>query len=355
MKDQPSPPSCETPTSLVTGVWRSVSFAYAWREAHFSISIFMADDLWILDPDTAYNEWQRAEATGADRRAFAERSIVQHRAMFARFYRYLASHRTTLTTFGTDDIDGFFSHLERDCKPGTSTRLRYLKLIDRLARHLKALNLRTDNPAATLMTGERWPEDEPTPVFLSPDEDARLQAICRADASESFKALRNVAIVALLLGSGVTAAELRALSKDDLDVNQSRVSVFVKKRGPRIARRVPVDAFAVETLRAYAKARAALSCPTNLLFVATAAGKPMKAGTLGQCVQASLRAANATASDESPRLLRNTYGRRHLIQGKTNEQVSSLMGLSSHRTVTRLRETITAPIEADDPQENARA
>ena len=65
----------------------------------------------------------------------------------------------------------------------------------------------------------------------------------------------------------------------------------------------------------------------------------MKADTLGQCVQLALRAAGATAADESPRLLRNTYGRLHLIEGKTNEQVSTLMGLSSHRTVTRLRET----------------
>ncbi|MFP3647198.1 tyrosine-type recombinase/integrase [Paraburkholderia sp. SIMBA_054] len=313
----------------------------------------MTGDLWLSDPEAAYNEWQREEATGADRRAFAERSIVQHRAMFARFHRYLKSHQATLTGFGTDDIDGFFAHLEHDCAPGTSTRLRYLKLIDRLTRHLTALKLRTGNPAAAMLTGERWPEDEPTPVFLSPDEDLRLQGVCRAGQFESFKALRNVAIVALLLGTGVTAAELRALSKDELDFSQSRASVFVKKRGPRIARRVPVDAFATEILRAYAKARAALSCPTSLLFVATAAGKPMKAGTLGQCVQASLRAADAAAADESPRLLRNTYGRRHLAEGKTNEQVSSLMGLSSHRTVTRLRETIADPDEADDPQAGA--
>ncbi|BAO92780.1 hypothetical protein [Caballeronia cordobensis] len=62
----------------------------------------------LSDPEAAYNEWQREEATGADRRAFAERSIVQHRVMFARFHRYLVSHRTTLTAFGANDIDGFF-------------------------------------------------------------------------------------------------------------------------------------------------------------------------------------------------------------------------------------------------------
>jgi integrase/recombinase XerD len=37
------------------------------------------------DPETAYLQWQRAEATGADRRAFAEQSIVQHCSMFSRW------------------------------------------------------------------------------------------------------------------------------------------------------------------------------------------------------------------------------------------------------------------------------
>jgi site-specific recombinase XerD len=310
----------------------------------------MDSELWLSDPETAYAEWQRAEATGADRRAFAERSIVQHRSMFARFHRYLGSRGMTVMDFGTDHIDGFFAGLDRDCEPGTSTRLRYLKLMDRLSRHLCLLGLRTDNPAAALLPREHWPDDEPMPVFLWPDEDARLQDVCRAATFESFKELRNRAIVALLLATGITAAELSALSVDDLDTGEPRVSVFVRKRGPRIARRVPVDAFALEIVREYAKARAALPATDGLLFMATAGGKPMKPATLGQCVQGALRAAGAAAADESPRLLRNTYGRRHLLEGKTNEQVSNLMGLSSHRTATRLRETIADAGEPDEQQ-----
>jgi site-specific recombinase XerD len=307
----------------------------------------MDAELWRTDPERAYGEWQRAEATGADRRAFAERSIVQHRSMFARFHRYLTGHGVTVMEFGTDHIDGFFADLDRDCAPGTSTRLRYLKLLDRLSRHLSLLGLRTDNPAAALLPREHWPEDEPMPVFLWPDEDSQLQDLCRATDFESFREMRNRAIVALLLGSGISAAELVALTVDDLDVG-ARASVFVRKRGPRIARRVPIDPFAVDLLRAYAKARAGLSVSDGLLFMATAGGKPMKPATLGQCVRAALRAIGAAAADESPRLLRNTYGRRHLLEGKTNEQVSNLLGLSSHRTATRLRETITETGEPDD-------
>jgi hypothetical protein len=65
-------------------------------------------------------------------------------------------------------------------------------------------------------------------------------------------------------------------------------------------------------------------------------------------VRAALRAVGAAAADESPRLLRNTYGRRQLLEGKTNEQVSNRLGLSSHRTATRLRETLTETGEPDD-------
>lgn len=306
-------------------------------------------ELWRSDPEAAYGEWQRAEATGADRRTFAERSIVQHRSMFSRFYRYLTGHGVTVMEFGTDHIEGFFADLDRDCAPGTSTRLRYLKLMDRLSRHLTVLGLRTDNPAAALLPREHWPEDEPMPVFLWPDEDLRLQNLCRITDFESFKEMRNRAIVALLLGSGISAAELVALTVDALDVG-ARASAFVRKRGPRIARRVPIDLFAVDLLRAYAKARARLPASDGLLFTATAGGKSMKPATLGQCVRGALHAIDAAAADESPRLLRNTYGRRHLLEGKTNEQVSNLLGLSSHRTATRLRETITESGKLDAQQ-----
>ncbi|BDC45426.1 tyrosine-type recombinase/integrase [Paraburkholderia terrae] len=307
----------------------------------------MKPEIWLSDPETAYVEWQRAEATGADRRAFSEQSIVQHRSMFCRFNRYLIAHRSGVATFGVDHIDRFFADLDGICKPGTSTRLRYLKLLDRLARHLIALGLRTDNPTGELLPKERWPEEDPAPVFLNSTDDARLRSMCVVRPFDSFKDLRNTAIVALFLGSGLTAAELRTLVMDDLDVSSQRVSVLVKKHGPRIAHRVPVDGFAVDVLRTYRHARADMPCPTNWLFVATASGKPMQTDRLGVYVRTALHRADISAVDESPRLLRNTYARRHLGDGMSNEQVSGLLGLMSHRTVTRLRATLDEIDEAE--------
>jgi site-specific recombinase XerD len=296
--------------------------------------------LWTSDPETAYAQWQRTEAAGADRRAFAERSIVQHCAMFARFNRFLGARGQALTTFGSDHINGFFEELARDCVPGTTTRLRYLKLIDRLVRHLVAMELRSANPAAQMLGSESWPEDEPTPIYLSLDDDCRLQSACVSRPDADFKSLRNTAIVATFLGAGITAAECRHLRLSDLDVHGIRPDVLVQKRGPRIARRVTLEPFSLDVLREYYDARTKLPGQSEWLFLATAAGKPMKDDTLGKCVRVALKSLNITAADMSPRLLRNTYARRHLHAGRTDEEVANLLGLSSHRTSVRLRQTL---------------
>src|SRR5260370_8192458 len=295
---------------------------------------------WLHDPDTAYENWQRTEAAGADRRPFAEQSIIQHRSMFARFNRHLAIHGKTVATFGSAEIDGFFSVLGSDARADTSTRLRYLKLIDRLSRHLVAMDVRKDNPASLMHVGATGPEDEPTPFYVSDVDDKRVQVTCVARPDAPFKQLRSVAIVAMFLGAGITLAECRQLELEDLNVDGLRPDVFVKKRGPRIARRIPLDSFSIDILREYVNARKMLAGSSKYLFIATATGKPMKDDTLGKCVKSYLAPIKVTTADMSPRLLRNTYGRRHIAAGCTNEQVSNLLGLSSHRTAARLRHTL---------------
>jgi len=141
-------------------------------------------DLWTAEPHTAYLHWQTTEAAGADRRRFSQRSIVQHKAMFDRFLRHLLTRGVALATFGPEHLDSFFDDVENRCAPGTTTRLRYVKLIDRLCRHLVDVGLRHSNPAATFALSAAWPEDEPEPLFLDPDADAALQGYVQPDAGD---------------------------------------------------------------------------------------------------------------------------------------------------------------------------
>lgn len=297
------------------------------------------DPRWFTDPAAAYSEWQKTNAVGSDRRPFSARSIIQHEAMFERVHRHLLTHRTTVATFSEADLESFFNDVGNRCASGTTTRLRYAKLVDRLCRHLIELGVRTSNPAATYLRREAWPEDEPVPLFLDPASDIRLQSHVQKPASDT-QALRDMAIVALLLGTGVTAAEIRVARPDHMVVDEIRPHVLVPARGARAERKVTLPGFALSVLAAWEEH--CHNAPADHLFPSSRGGA-MSDWTIIEVVRVALTTIGFEAPDMSPRVLRNTFARRLLLDGRSNPDVSALLGLVSQRTVVRLRDTIASP------------
>ena len=295
---------------------------------------------WRTDPTEAYRAWQLRDATGADRRPFSARSVTQHASMFERFLRHVTAHKETLATFGANHLESFFAGVENRCTPGTTTQLRYAKLVDRLCRHLVEIGLRKSNPAADFARHTTWPEDEPVPLFLDPAADGRLQQHAQPAATDLQRETRNRAIVALLAGTGITAAEIRAATNKELIIDHVRPHVVVPKRGARDERKVTLPPFAVPALELWCSTHA-VEGEDALLFPSPRSAKPMNDMLLGMVVREALEAIEFRAPDMSPRVLRNTYARRHLLAGKSNEEVCRLLGLASQRTVVRLRATIS--------------
>jgi len=78
----------------------------------------------------------------------------------------LTPYLKTIIRPGVDLLLGsLFNALVREARQDTTTQLRCLKLIDRVLRHLVAMEVRKDNPASLMLVGQAWPEDESTPVF----------------------------------------------------------------------------------------------------------------------------------------------------------------------------------------------
>ncbi|MGU7775699.1 tyrosine-type recombinase/integrase [Burkholderia sp. MR1-5-21] len=294
--------------------------------------------LWLSAPVEAYKQWQHTDAAGADRRAFSPRSIVQHQAMFARFMHHLTAAHKTLATFGPEHLETFFADVDNRCQPGTTTRLRYHKLIDRLCRHLTEIGVRQSNPAAAFALTQEWPEDEPNPVYIPEIDDVRLQAqVADVDSLEA-RALRNRAIVGLLLATGVTAQEIRLANASELDLAPIRPHIQIPKRGARDARRIDIAEFARPALSRWQSQHPTAN--DTLLFPSPRGGGPMTDEMLGRIVRDELLAIDVRLPDMGPRTLRNTYARRLLIAGQSNEDVSQRLGLASQRTVVRLRATL---------------
>ncbi|VWC41933.1 phage integrase family protein [Burkholderia lata] len=301
--------------------------------------------LWLSAPTEAYQQWQRTEAAGADRRAFSPRSIVQHEAMFERFMRHLAAAQRSLATFGPDHLESFLADVDRRCKPGTTTRLRYQKLLDRLGRHLVDVGVRKTNPAAAYTLTQTWPEDEPVPVYLLEADDRRLQESVASLDGLDERAVRNRAVVALLLSTGITAQEIRQATTSDLDLSPARPHILIPKRGPREARRINLEDFARPVLERWRNHTAAAA--SALLFPSPRAGGPMTDEMLGRIVRDELLALDIRVPDMSPRTLRNTFARRLLLAGRSNDDVMDALGLTSQRTVIRIRATLQPAPQAN--------
>ncbi len=314
---------------------------------HCGYNGVMDTSRWIDDPVGAFRAWQQTSATGARRQPFAPRSIVQHVVMFERFLRHLHAHRASLATFGPDHVATFLTELERSCAPGTSTRVRYAKLIDRLCRHLVEAGVRRVHPAARAAHALAWPDTEPEPCYLPPDADAALQRHVQPRADDTPAACRNRAIVALLLATGITSAEIRATTRDALTLDEPRPVLTVPHERTRPARRIELAAFAVAPLAAWLAACAPHSDASARLFPAPRDGGPMNDMFLLLVVRDALAAIGFEASDMSPRVLRNTFARRQLLAGHTHADVSAMLGLVSTRTVTRIRQTLPPNAAAD--------
>jgi site-specific recombinase XerD len=299
---------------------------------------------WLTNPADAYHLWQQTDAAGVDGRQFSARSVKQHAAMFDRFIRHLTAHRENLATFGPAVVESFLADIDRRSAAGTTTRLRYVKLIDRLCRHLVTIGLREANPAFDYARSQAWPDDEPEPLYLHLEADTRLQAYVRPQPEDRPRDTRNRAIVALLLGTGLTSAEIRAAKAGGLVTEGPRPEMRVPKRGARDERRIPLPSFTLAPLALYHSSGE--RSPDCFLFPAPRTGEGMSDMALIKIVRLALEAIEFRAPDMSPRVLRNTYARRLLLAGRTNEEVSALLGLASDRTVVRLRATIDRELSA---------
>ncbi|MBY4898705.1 tyrosine-type recombinase/integrase [Cupriavidus sp. AU9028] len=293
---------------------------------------------WLSNPSLAYQDWQAREAAGSDRRPFSPRSVVQHRAMFENFLKHLVANGQSVASFGSADIASFWQ--SGDARSySQQTRMRYVKLLDRLCRHLVFSGVRHDNPASALLCSESWPEHDPMPQFLNEAEDARLQAYV-ASPPDNLAGLRNRAIVGVLLATGITAAELRGARMQNLQPAAAPPYLVVPARGARDVRTVHIDGFAVPLLQEWIARRQKIPVAGDLLFTLTPDGRPVTDMSLGRIVSAALKGLGYAGAEPSPRTLRNTYGRRHLLAGRSRDEVSRTLGLVSSRTCDRLSATI---------------
>ncbi|MGF6934299.1 integrase/recombinase XerD [Paraburkholderia sp. UCT70] len=330
---------------------------------------------WIKDPDAAFEFWITHSLSSGDRE-FARNSIAMYGSMLRAFQRFLSEccPKQNVLTVNADQIRRFLESLEgrgrtpprrgREKKPPQATivqraiqiktKRRYTFLLSKLMVHLIEIGCRQLNPFhedVPIVTGY---DLESTITFLSESEDLLLQdyLLNRLDMSAWWQKRQRVMLL-FILATGVNVGEATAAAIDDFMMDNDTLYFCAVGGDPltkrRIVRyRVPIPMFCYEPLRDWLdERRTYLADPdcddqthAYLAFPRREAGGKLSSVAVYFSVNICLHEIGFQAKDMGPWVLRYTFMRRQILRGLSDEAIMSMCGLTTFKTVRRMRGVI---------------
>ena len=201
--------------------------------------------------------------------------------------------------FTLDDVRDYVKHLLETRGLSPATINRRLQSVRKFCRFAVQSGMRDTNPTAGIPLLKRpvgW-----VPRALAPGEISRLDEAAIRRLSRS--ALRDRAILQLLLQTGIRVRELVELRLSDLDLGPGHATITVRSAADRPSRRLELNEKARDALLAYLGQDRRSEAVT--LF-ANRDGQPLSVRTAQQIVAELGKAAEVSVSSKT---LRDTYAR----------------------------------------------
>ena len=268
----------------------------------------------------------------------APRTVDAYRRDLADLAAFLGSSPATA---GTEQIEGWLADL-RARGQAPSSVARRAAAARSFYRHLVALGLRADNPAADVDLPRRRTR---LPRTLSLSEVERL-----IDAANgvSPRSLRDRALVELLYGAGLRVSEAVGLERGGVDLESRLVRCVGKGDKERV---VPLGTEAAEALRRYfARGRPYLDRRHRPELFLNAQGGPLTRAGAFLILRRLASKAGLDPTRIHPHLLRHSFA-THLLEGGADlRSVQEMLGhadlgtteLYTHVSDRRRRETYFA-------------
>ncbi len=200
--------------------------------------------------------------------------------------------------------------------PGTiNHRLTTLHVLVRWARHAGLIE---GDPVNGIKAVQQV---KPAPRWLDRQEQYALRRAAEKDGDP-----RNLAILLLLLNTGLRVSEVAGLKLDDLTLSERKGEVVVRGKGTKV-RTVPLNAEVRKGLREYLAKRPKVEHAA--VFVGQK-GAPL--GWLGIEYQVGVLGRLAGFDERlTPHMLRHTFAKNLVDSGVSLDQVATLLG---HRSLT---------------------
>lgn len=188
-----------------------------------------------------------------------------------------------------------------------------LSMVRQLARHLVALDPRTEVPSPQLLPKPRRVK---LPPYLYTEEDMRA-LIGAAQTLHGLKGATYATLLGLLAATGMRVGEVLRLDRSDVDWREGVLRIRHTKFGK--SREVPLHPSTVKALRRYARSRdRALPVPRGPSFLLSLAGTRLLYKNVHGCFLRLVHQAGlADRRPHRPRLvdLRHTFAVRTIADG----------------------------------------
>lgn len=298
---------------------------------------------WQREPLHCALQWLQRERHHGD--PYQPATIQKHLSIVRRYVASLDQQGSTLARADMEQIARFLNALEHVQRDGTPalTRHRYLRTLEALHAELVRAGVRGDNPAHRLLQQFPAPRTRPLPESLTPGEEGRLLSALQAalaprsagltasgiDTAPDWRPLRDAAIVAMAIGSGLQPREIVALQGHDLHLDEVPPFVTVAGHGRRPQRVTPVSPTVRPLLEAWFTVRNTLCADASgAWFCATPRGGSLTVRSVHRACEGWLERAGIERTHKGARVLRGAFAARQLRAGKPAWVLRDWMGLA---------------------------
>lgn len=296
---------------------------------------------WKRDPEVAVAQWLTSSEFPTARNGLVKplrpSSAAVYKSMAGNFIRKVLRPGKSWKAVTKKDIEDFL----KEGKHQSGIWNRYVRLLERLFDHLTEVGVVTANPARGLAVAtakDQKPKDNRT-VWLT---EVQIEKIIDAlpPASQGWKAHRNRAMAAAILGGGFKVSEVVRLREDMVGPMQSDGSLQIdvppvgagRHHTARLAR------FAAKILRDWLATKALLGIGGDLIFPSKRAGGQMHGSTVYLHIAGIFQAAGLderVIEHRGARTLRTSYALNEIKGGTNAEVVGEWLGLRAERSTRR--------------------
>ena len=221
-------------------------------------------------------------------------------------------------------LRGFIGHLVKH-RTKKSSVARKLSAIRSFFRYLNRKGVITGNPARLVATPRR---EKRLPAVLTADDAQRLMN-ARGKETDDDRSRRDRAVLETLYSTGIRAAELIGMNRDDISHDDRLVRIRGKGRKERI---VPIGRTALGAIDAYLGPKK--TGAENPAVFTGRAGNRLTARTVQRILE-NRRKKLGLAQKASPHTLRHSFATHLLESGADLRAIQELLGHASLSTTQR--------------------